>query len=168
MAKNGTTPSLTWKAAIGRLNDKQMSGVMDACIARCSSGNSWPPDLAEFISIVSADMSNTNPFGISLINLSEEFRGYCRDRGLYESAEQFPWSHPVMYWICTEVRQRMIQNRLTEAEVEKALSRELDKWSKVVAEGKDIPKPILRLQDQSRPRPAWMDLLKIHPDVNYR
>ena len=89
VAKNGTMPSLTRKAAIGGLSEKQMSGVMDACIARCLAGNSWPPDLAEFISMVSSVSAEQNPFGISLQDVSTEFRWYCRDRGMYDSAELF-------------------------------------------------------------------------------
>lgn len=166
MAKNGTMPSLTSKAAIGGLSEKQMSGVMDACIARCLAGNSWPPDLAEFISMVSSVSAEQNPFGISLQDVSTEFRWYCRDRGMYDSAELFPWSHPVLYWICTDVRQRMIQYRLTEMEVEKALKQQLEHWCQKVANGGEVPRPTMRLQDKTRPRPAWMDLYKPKPNTN--
>lgn len=166
VAKNGTMPSLTWKAAIGGLSEKQMSGVMDACIARCLAGNSWPPDLAEFISMVSSVSAEQNPFGISMHDVSTEFRWYCRDRGMYDSAELFPWSHPVLYWICTDVRQRMIQYRLTEMEVEKALKQQLEHWCQKVANGGEVPRPTMRLQDKTRPRPAWMDLYKPKPNTN--
>ena len=153
-------PSLTWKAAIGGLSEYQLSGVMDACITRCMSGNSWPPDLAEFISMVSSVSAERNPFGVSIQDLSVEFRWYCRDRGMYDSAELFPWTHAVMYWICTDVRQRMIQYRLTEQEVEKALKQKLDHWCQRVADGGQVPKPVLRLSDKTRPKPAWMDYYK--------
>lgn len=160
VAKNGTMPSLTWKAAIGGLSDQQLAGVMDACIARCIAGNAWPPDMAEFIAMVSSVAVEQNPFGVSLQDVSLEFRWYCRDRGMHDSAELFPWSHPVMYWICTDVRRRMIDYRLTEMEVEKALKKQLELWIQKVANGGQVPKPVMRLQDKTRPRPAWMDYYK--------
>ncbi len=168
VAKNGTMPSLTWKAAIGGLSEQQLSGVMDACISRCVAGNSWPPDLAEFISMVSSVAAEHNVLGISMQELSQEFRWYCQERGMYESAELFPWTHPVMYWICTDVRQRMIQYRMTEAEVEKDLKQQLEKWCQKTSGGVQVPKPVMRLEDKKRPRPAWMDYYKpkIKPNTN--
>lgn len=166
MAKNGAMPSSTWKAAIGGLSEHQLSGVMDACIARCIAGNSWPPDLAEFIAMVSQVSAEQNPFGITQEKIVACFKWYCSVRGLYPSAERIPWTHPVEYWVCTEVRQRMVQYRLTDAEVEKALSKELDRWVKKVAAGEKVPEPVLTLQDKARPRPAWMDLYKPKPNTN--
>lgn len=102
-----------------------------------------------------------SPYGLSLDKIKDEFKRYCRERGYYDSAELFPWSEPkpLMYWICTSVRQRMVRYNLSEADVDKALLKELQQWAAKIAAGEQVPVPATRIENKTRPRPAWMDLL---------
>lgn len=159
VAKNGTEPSSLWIQAIGSLSDHQLARIGDCCIQRCIDGNPWAPDLAEFMSMIGE--TQESPFGITIEKLQDEFKRYCRERGYYDSAELFPWVEPkpLMYWICTAVRQRMVRYNLSEADVEKALRKELHVWTAKIAAGEQVPVPATRIENKTRPRPAWMDLL---------
>ncbi|HDL6893881.1 TPA: replication protein [Yersinia enterocolitica] len=141
--------------AVSKLSAEQLASAAQACVERCISGNHWPPDLAEFLAIVG--MGGGNPFGLTRNDVMTEFKRYCRDRGDYDSAEMFTWSQPVLYWICTELRKRMIDLRLSEVEVEKLAGLTLKTWAEKIAAGGEVPRPTLRLEDKRRPRPAWMD-----------
>ena len=158
--KNGAEPSLMWKQALSTLSDQQLDGLFKFCIDRCMNGNPWPPELSDVIVALSDDSVKQNPFGISFDVMLTDWKRYCRDRGMYDSAEMYPYRHHVQYWIFTDIRRKMIDLRMTEPEVEKALKKSLLEWSEKVAAGGKIPKPTLRLADKSKPRPAWMDLIE--------
>ncbi|CAG9417969.1 replication protein P [Providencia alcalifaciens] len=149
-----------WKQALSTLSDQQLDGLFKFCIDRCMNGNPWPPELSDVIVALSDDSVKQNPFGIPFDVMLTDWKRYCRDRGMYDSAEMYPYRHHVQYWIFTDIRRKMIDLRMTEPEVEKALKKSLLEWSEKVAAGGKIPKPTLRLADKSKPRPAWMDLIE--------
>lgn len=157
MAKNGPEPSLLWTQAIGSLSDQQLAKIGQICIQRCIDGNPWAPDLAEFMAMIGD--TQEKPLGFTVEMVRDEFKRYCRDRGYYDSAELFPWSNVLMYWICTAVRQRMVRYNLSDADVDKAIRRELKEWGDKIAAGGTIPNPATRIENKTRQRPAWMDLL---------
>ena len=61
----------------------------------------------------------------------------------FTSSEQFPWSQPVMYHICVELRHRSTERQLTHGELAREAGDLLDMWEKRVIEGKPIP-PVRR------------------------
>ncbi|WP_112288497.1 replication protein P [Rahnella sp. AN3-3W3] len=159
VAKNGQEPSSLWVQAIGSLSEAQLARISQACINRCIDGNPWAPDLAEFMSLIGE--THDVPVGLSFEDVAKEFKRYCRERGYYDSAELFPWTNNnwLLYWICTSVRQRMVRYNLSEADVDKALRNEIRDWAAKLAAGEQVPAPATRIENKTRPRPAWMDLL---------
>ncbi|RLM26522.1 hypothetical protein BIY29_05550 [Brenneria alni] len=106
-----------------------------------------------------------------------EFRRYSKNRGQFSSAEEFPWSHPVMYWIVTDMRQAMYQYNHTDGELLKFAERQLSKWGKKILSGQPIPAPKVQIPNLKRPPPtvaekglstpeteakgkAWLDALR--------
>ena len=61
----------------------------------------------------------------------------------FASSEQFPWSQPVMYHICVELRHRSTERQLTHGELSREAGDLLDMWEKRVTEGKPVP-PVRR------------------------
>ncbi len=122
-------------------------------------GNNYAPDLTDFLALVHS--TSCTGLGITFEDVAKEFKRYCRDRGYYDSAELFPWtkSNWMLYWICTSVRQLMVRYNLSEAEVDKALRKEIQRWSEKVAAGEQVPTPATRIENKTRQRPAWMDML---------
>ncbi len=59
------------------------------------------------------------------------------------SSEQFPWSQPVMYHICVELRHRSTERQLTHGELAREAGDLLDMWERRVTEGKPVP-PVRR------------------------
>lgn len=149
-----------WKRALSGLNSDQFDLIFKFCIERCSNGNPWPPELSDVISMLSDKLVDANAFGIPFDEMLRDFNKYLARRCHYHSAEMYPFRHPVQYWIFTDLRQKVYDLRLTEAEVEKRLNKMIRMWSERVQRGEVIPKPTLRLEDKTRPRPAWMDLLE--------
>lgn len=61
----------------------------------------------------------------------------------FTSSEQFPWSQPVMYHICVELRHRSTERQLTHGELAREAGDLLDMWEKRITEGKPVP-PVRR------------------------
>ncbi len=81
-----------------------------------------------------------------------EFHRYAKEKSLQPGGpEQFPWRHPVMYWIVCDTRRAMYQRQLSEIEVEKHARKLLDEWASKVAAGHQIPDPILSIQANPEP-----------------
>ncbi|MEM0567579.1 replication protein P [Salmonella enterica] len=114
-----------------------MTNVCNSLVRRCSSGNSWPPSLAEFVALV-AD-SGGGRLGITTTGVMAEYRRWRNESYRYDCSEQFPWRHPVLYQICTELRRTGVERQMTEKELEALAGRELAKWEAHVSEGKSIP-----------------------------
>ncbi|EPY4611686.1 replication protein P [Klebsiella variicola] len=61
----------------------------------------------------------------------------------FTSSEQFPWSQPVMYHICIELRHRSTERQLTHSQLAREAGDLLDMWEKRATEGKPVP-PVRR------------------------
>ncbi|MDI3359745.1 replication protein P [Lelliottia sp. V89_10] len=141
-----------------------MTSVCNAMVSRCAAGNSWPPDLAEFVTLV-ADCGG-NALGLKTADVMAEYKRWRNESYKYGSSEQFPWRHPVLYQICTELRRTGVERRLTEPELEALASKQLAKWERHVADGQQIPpvrKQIAAPRHASGPTPA--QLLKAQADA---
>lgn len=89
--KNGSAPSDLWIAQVGSLTSDQTTSVCNAMVARCKAGNSWPPDLAEFVTLV-ADASG-NALGLRTADVMAEYKRWRNESYRYDSSEVFPWHH---------------------------------------------------------------------------
>ncbi|MGM0935401.1 MAG: replication protein P [Pseudomonadota bacterium] len=149
-----------WKQALSALSDQQLDGLFKFCIDRCMNGNPWPPELSDVIVALSGEAAKHNPFGLDPDEQLRDFLTYCAKRNNYQSAEMYPFKHPIQYWMFTDLRTKMIDLRLTEVECEKRLDKMLSQWTERVRKGEKVPEPTLTLTDKSKPRPAWMDLIE--------
>ncbi|MEQ9868752.1 replication protein P [Pectobacterium odoriferum] len=141
ITKNGTEPSPAWAAAIGHLTNDQISKVITGCLNRCAAGNAWPPDLAEFVSLVAE--CGANPFGLNTDDVMAEYKRWRNESYRYSSSTEFPWRQPVLYHICIEMRRAGVEKRMTAGELERLAERLLAKWVKNISHGMSIP-PVRR------------------------
>lgn len=142
-------------AQIGSLTSEQMTNVCNSLVSRCSSGNTWPPSLAEFVALV-ADAGG-GLLGLTTSDVMAEYKRWRNESYRYASSEQFPWRQPVLYQICTELRRTGIERQMTQGELEAQAGRELAKWEKHLAAGRPIPpvrKQIAAPRHPSGPTPA--------------
>lgn len=78
-------------------------------------------------------------------HVMREFNRYSAEIGFScQTAEEFPWSHPVMYWIVTDLRRHMKQYNQSSAEVEQRAALLINKWAKKLSNGEVVPK--IRIQ----------------------
>lgn len=162
--KNGSAPSGLWIAQIGSLTSAQTTSVCNAMVARCKAGNSWPPDLAEFVTLV-VDTGG-NALGLRTADVMVEYRRWRNESYRYDSSEQFPWRHPVLYQICTEMRRTGVERQMTQGELEALAAMQLAKWEKHVADGHQIP-PVRKQIAAPRhaPGPTPAQLLKAQAEA---
>ena len=99
--------------------------------------------------------------GITTADVMAEYWKWRKLVFRYPSSEQYPWSKPVFYHICLELRRRGTDGQLSQKELEREASDILDMWEKRVLSGKPIP-PVRRALPtpvvQKGPTPA--ELLK--------
>ncbi|BBS36802.1 phage replication protein [Enterobacter cloacae] len=162
--KNGSAPSDLWIAQVGSLTSDQTTSVCNAMVARCKAGNSWPPDLAEFVTLV-ADASG-NALGLRTADVMAEYKRWRNESYRYDSSEVFPWHHPVLYQICTEMRRSGVERQMTQTELEALAAMQLAKWEKHVVDGHPIP-PVRRQIAAPRhaPGPTPAQLLKAQAEA---
>lgn len=165
--KNGSAPSGLWIAQIGSLTSDQTTSVCNAMVARCRAGNSWPPDLAEFVTLV-ADCGGSE-LGLKTADVMAEYRRWRNESYRYASTEEYFIArecHPVLYQICTELRRTGIERQLTEKELEALAAGQLAKWEKHVADGHRIP-PVRKQIAAPRhaPGPTPAQLLKAQAEA---
>ncbi|WP_432653981.1 replication protein P [Salmonella enterica] len=156
-SKNGAEPSDLWIAQIGNLTSGQMTSVCNAMVSRCATGNSWPPDLAEFVTLVAE--CDGGALGVRVSDVMREYRRWRNESYRYDSSEQFPWQHPVLYQICTELRRTGVERQMTEKELETLAAKELAKWEAHVESGMPIPpvrKQIAAPRHPAGPTPAQL------------
>lgn len=140
-----------WKRATAGLSDDQFEMIFTFCLDRCMNGNPWPPELSDVIVMLSDKLVDSNAFGIPFDDMLRDFNKYMAKRGYYSSAEMYPFRHPVQYWIFTDLRNKVHDLRLTDPEVEKRLAKMIRQWADRVAKGEPIPRPVLRMEDKTRP-----------------
>jgi hypothetical protein len=104
---------------------------------RCSAGNHWPPDLAEFTAIVGE--CTANPFGLTTEDVMTEYRRWRNESWRYDGAESFNWRHPVLFQICLEIRRAGVERKLGQNEQAALAGRLLTKWEKQVEMGYSVP-----------------------------
>ncbi|MGV8925038.1 MAG: replication protein P [Ewingella sp.] len=112
-------------------------------VARQQETDFWP-SCGKFIGWCKAGAAESAGLP-SVDEVMDEFKQYCSGRGYYSTAEAYPWSAPIMYWIITDVRRLMLQNNYTEGEVRKSIQHQLNKWAKRLAKGEQIPAPVIQL-----------------------
>ncbi|NUF50493.1 replication protein P [Gilliamella sp. ESL0250] len=85
----------------------------------------------------------------TVAQVMREFNKYSAEIGFScQTAEQFPWSHPVMYWIVTDLRKHMRQYNQSEFEVEKRAEMLIKKWAKKLSNGEVIPEIRIQLEEK--------------------
>lgn len=85
----------------------------------------------------------------TVAQVMREFNKYSAEIGFScQTAEQFPWSHPVMYWIVTDLRKHMRQYNQSEFEVEKRAEMLIKKWAKKLSNGEVIPEISVQLEEK--------------------
>lgn len=101
--------------------------------------------------------------GITVDQVIAEYWDWRNRSFEFSSSEQFPWSQPVMYHICTELRYRSTERQLTHSELTREAGVLLDMWDKRVTEGKPVP-PVRRAISAPKadrgPTPAELLLAK--------
>ncbi|HFP3328039.1 TPA: replication protein, partial [Escherichia coli] len=84
--KNGAAPSKLWIAQIGTMTEQQIRLVCRQCMDRCRAGETWPPDLAEFVALISE--SGANPFGLTVDAVMEEYRRWRNESWRYDGSDK--------------------------------------------------------------------------------
>ena len=85
----------------------------------------------------------------TVAQVMREFNKYSAEIGFScLTAEQFPWSHPVMYWIVTDLRKHMRQYNQSEFEVEKRAEMLINRWAKKLMNGEVIPEIRVQLEEK--------------------
>ncbi|MCO6556028.1 replication protein P [Gilliamella sp. BG6] len=85
----------------------------------------------------------------TVAQVMREFNKYSAEIGFScQTAEQFPWSHPVMYWIVTDLRKHMRQYNQSEFEVEKRAEMLINRWAKKLMNGEVIPEIRVQLEEK--------------------
>ncbi|MCX8984822.1 replication protein P [Citrobacter portucalensis] len=132
-----------------------MTSACNAMVARCATGNSWPPDLAEFVTLVAE--CDGGALGLKVSDVMAEYKRWRNESYRYSCSEEFPWRHPVMYQICTELRRTGVERQMTQPELERHAAGQLAKWEKHLVDGKPIPpvrKQIAAPRHPAGPTPA--------------
>ena len=81
--------------------------------------------------------------GITFDQVITEYWDWRNRSFEFTSSEHFPWSQPVMYHICVELRHRSTERQLTHGELAREAGDLLDMWERRVTEGKPVP-PVRR------------------------
>lgn len=157
--KNGAEPSSMWMAQIGSMTEQQISLVCQQCMEKCAAGKTWPPDLAEFVALVSE--SGANPFGLTSEAVMAEYKRWRNESYRYSGSDKFPWGQPVLYHICIEMRRTGVERKMTEPELKRQAEKLLTKWTKHVQNGFSIPPVVRQLAGPKAPTgPTPAQLLK--------
>lgn len=79
----------------------------------------------------------------------------------FTSSEFFPWSQPVMYHICVELRHRSTERQLTQSELIREAGELLAMWEQRVLDGKPVPPVRRAIAAPAAPRgPTPAEILK--------
>ncbi|WON77555.1 replication protein P [Serratia sp. UGAL515B_01] len=133
-----------WIAAFaenGIRTKEQLSAGMQH--ARASESPFWPSP-GQFIAWCKQGVIRASglPDAAGLYDLVMD---YAKRRGLYSSAEAFPWSSNAAYWMVTKLYSEMRSLNLTESELLKHCGKELTAMSKRIEAGEPIPAPVVQI-----------------------
>ena len=81
--------------------------------------------------------------GITVDQVITEYWDWRNRSFEFTSSEHCPWSQPVTYHICVELRHRSTERQLTHGELAREAGDLLDMWERRVTEGKPVP-PVRR------------------------
>ncbi|EPJ5334016.1 replication protein P [Enterobacter cloacae] len=101
--------------------------------------------------------------GITVDDVMSEYWRWRKLVFRYPTSEQYPWSQPVLYHICLELRRRGTDGQLSEKELVRVAGDLLHDWEMRVLDGKPIPpvRRALTAPAQNRgPTPAQMLMAK--------
>lgn len=119
--------------------------------SRASESPFWPSP-GQFIKWCKDSKS---VLGVDAADAMKEFHRYGREKHRHMGgAEAFPWAHEVFYWVVCDARRAMYQRQLSDAEVEKFITKKLDEWAQKVAAGEKIPAPVVALENKQEPIPV--------------
>lgn len=138
------TAKRQWIAAFSengiRTKEQLSAGVRHA---RSNESPFWPSP-GQFIKWCK---DSNSVLGVGIVDVMNEFHRYSREKSLHVGGpENFPWVHPVMYWVITDTRRAMYQRQLSEVETEKFAARKLEEWALKVAGGEQVPSPVVALE----------------------
>ena len=123
------------------------------------AGETWPPDLAEFVALISE--SGANPFGLTVAAVLGADRRWRDESWGYDGSDKYPWPQPVLYHICLEMRTRGIERQMTQGELKRLAERQLTKWAKHVGNGMSVPPVRRQLEGAKHPQgPTPIERLK--------
>ena len=129
-----------WIAAFSengiRTREQLSAGVRHA---RASESPFWPSP-GQFVAWCK---QSGGALGVNVDQVIAEYWDWRNRSFEFTSSEQFPWSQPVMYHICVELRHRSTERQLTHGELAREAGDLLDMWEKRVTEGKPVP-PVRR------------------------
>lgn len=83
--------------------------------------------------------------------LYSELMNYCKRRGDYASAEEYPWKSAAQYWLVIDLYDAMRLNRMTDSEVRKKAELLLKDMIKRIELGEVIPPPVKRIAPPTHP-----------------
>ncbi|WP_407208796.1 replication protein P [Citrobacter sedlakii] len=86
---------------------------------------------------------------------------YCSGKSQYDSAESYPWKSNPCYWMVTKLYDLMRSLNLTDAELRKRCSEELNKMARRIESGEDIPAPVAQIPKLHIPLSNEKGLAKI-------
>lgn len=78
-----------------------------------------------------------------------EFSRYRNNGYLYKQPADFPWSHPVLYWVVLGLIKANAR-QMTDVELRRKAESILSEWGKSVLEGGEIPNPTPLIEDNTR------------------
>lgn len=138
------TAKRQWIAAFAengiRTREQLSAGIR---LARASSSPFWPSP-GQFIEW--CKQGDYRAAGLpSDQELYEMFRLFCRDRGLYDCAENYPWESNACFHMVTAVYNQMRSFNLTDGECRKRCGEQLQKMARRIESGEEIPPPRAQL-----------------------
>lgn len=138
------TAKRQWIAAFAengiRTREQLSAGIR---LARASSSPFWPSP-GQFIEW--CKQGDYRAAGLpSDQELYDMFRLFCRDRGLYDCAENYPWESNACFHMVTAVYNQMRSFNLTDGECRKRCGEQLQKMARRIEAGEEIPPPRAQL-----------------------
>lgn len=138
------TAKRQWIAAFAengiRTREQLSAGIR---VARASSSPFWPSP-GQFIEW--CKQGDYRAAGLpSDQELYDMFRLFCRDRGLYDCAENYPWESNACFHMVTAVYNQMRSFNLTDGECRKRCAEQLQKMARRIEAGEEIPPPRAQL-----------------------
>ncbi|EHW7991899.1 phage replication protein [Escherichia coli] len=139
-AADEKTAKQQWIAAFAEAGISQREQLSNGMTkARASASPFWPSP-GQFIAWC---REGKGVLGICAADVMTEYWNWRKLVFRYPTSEQYPWTQPVMYHLCIELRRRGTEGQMTESELTALAGKLLVDWEKRVMDGKPIP-PVRR------------------------